>query len=102
MSFTVLAIGAAVVYMWMNKSSSPPNTGGKPQTNVFANGKDYPMNIHNINLSNGMVASKGIGMLGTPKQLVYDRAGVLHELYLPMGKSNDACGCRKDAPMHFH
>lgn len=93
MNPVILGVGAVVAYMYFMKGQSPANTGGKPRTNVYASGKDYAMNRDNYSIANGFVPTKAIGILGTPKQLIYDRAGVLHEHYLPKQPTAGGCAC---------
>lgn len=90
--FWILIAGIAYTCVKKCKSPSQINTGSKPRTNVFSDGKDYANNIYNVNLRNGVFNTKGIGRLGTPKTYVYDHAGVLHEIHLPAGSSS-GCAC---------
>lgn len=93
MNPVLLGVGAAALYLAFVKGEKVVNTGAKPRTNVYSSGKDYAMNRDNYSIMNGYVPAKAIGILGTPKQLIYDRAGVLHEHYLP-NYSGQKCGCK--------
>lgn len=98
MSFTLLLVGAGVLYLF-SRPNARLNTGSKPRTNAFASGKAYGMSLYNVNTCNGYVPTKAIGVIGTPKYYVNDLIGVRHAVHL-VDHSPAHCDCRKDAPAH--
>jgi hypothetical protein len=99
LSIALIAGGGVLVYYAITRVPSAGISTYKTPTNAFASGKDWAMNRDNMDLSNGYFTTKSIGNIGTPKQYVADRAGVLHELHFPDGNVPH-CNCRKDIPSH--